>query len=123
MELRTRGAGFFSAAAAASFFNEAGAAGVVASLKGCAAEVEVAAGGACDDVEESCRGLDAVVVLAEMGVALRRGVVEKAREACEGAWDIRAREAARRQLRQIIFGGWRGAMEGRRDGQDGCQKS
>jgi len=98
-ELRTKGA-FFSAGFP-SFF----AAGVIGSLKGCAAEVDVAAGGVWDDEAEPCRG--AGVELAETGVALRMGFVVKAREAAmdvEGG--IRTREAARRQVRQIIVGGW-----------------
>lgn len=92
-ELRTRGA-FFSAAGLPSFF----AAGVADSLKGCAADVDVAAGGACDE---------GVGAGAETGAALRRaGAVVKARDVdidVEGS--IRVRDAARRQVRQIIVGG------------------
>jgi hypothetical protein len=80
-ELRTSGEAFFSAAAAASFFNAGGAEGVVFSLKGCAAEVEVAAGGLCEESEVPCRGAVWVAVLAEMGVALRVEVVERGRVA------------------------------------------
>ena len=98
-ELRTKGA-FFSAGFP-SFF----AAGVMSSLKGCAAEVDVAAGGVWDEEESPCRG--AGVELAETGVALRMGFVVKAREvAMDVEGDIRTREAARRQVRQIIVGGW-----------------
>lgn len=54
---------FFSAAGLPSFF----AAGVMGSLKGCAAEVDVAAGGVCDEEAEPCLGAGAE--LAETGVA------------------------------------------------------
>lgn len=48
------------------------------SLKGCAADVDVAAGGVCDEETEPCRG--AAAELAETGVALRRvGAEAKAR--------------------------------------------
>lgn len=89
-ELRTSGAFFSATGDAASFFG----AGVMASLKGCAAAVDVAGGGVRDED----------VLLAETVVALRRvGAVKKAREAARVVGvDIRAREAARRQVRQII---------------------
>jgi hypothetical protein len=105
---------FFSTAAAASFFSDEGAAGVVSSLNGCAADVEVAVGGACEEPGAPCRGLLCVAVLAEMGVALRRvEAVVKGREARdERSSGIEARGAARRQRRQIILKVWTGSMGG-----------
>ena len=105
--LFTSGAAFFLAASAAVAFRSGLAAGVKGSLKGCAADVEVAVGGVCEDVESPWRPADWVAVLAEIGVALRRGVVVvRKREACCGRGNgvVWAREAARRQVRHIILG-------------------
>jgi hypothetical protein len=67
--------------------------GVSGALKGCAADVDVAGGGVCEEVV-------VVVGVVETGVAFeRRVVVEMNRCGCDG----RALEAARRQLRQIIL--------------------
>jgi hypothetical protein len=83
---------------------------VSGSLNGCAADVEVAVGGVCEDEESPWRAADCVAVVAEMGVAdaARRGVVVvRKRVGCRrvevevGIW---AREADRRQLRHIILG-------------------
>jgi hypothetical protein len=98
MLLFTRGVTFFFAASVAWPFRLAEGAGVRGSLKGWAADVDVAAGGVCEDV--------AAVEVAEMGVALwrRDEVVRKRGDAGDG----RALEAARRQARQIMVGGcWR----------------
>ena len=108
---------FFSAAGLPSFLG----AGVKGSLKGCAADVDVAAGGACDEEAEPCRGAGAE--LAATGVARRTEPVVKARVAgIEAGSGILARDAARRHVRQIIVGEgadamrvWMGAM--REDGQ------
>lgn len=87
--LLTSGAAFFSATLAAVFSRAGLGVGVRGALKGCAAEVEVAAGESL-----GWRGVDCAA--AEMGVALREGrVVERKRRVG------RAREA-RRQVRQII---------------------
>jgi hypothetical protein len=70
MLLFTSGVTFFFAASVAWPLRSADGAGVRGSLKGCAADVDVAAGGVCDDVDEPCRGAgwDAD----DMGVALLR---------------------------------------------------
>lgn len=98
--LLTSGVGFFSAAFAA-FFSIAGSGfGVRGALKGCAAKVEVAAGGVCDDVGLPWRGVG--VEAEETGVAL----------ATEGELDMKRRDEgakereARKQVRQIIVGVW-----------------
>jgi hypothetical protein len=115
-ELRIRGVAFFStapaAAAAASFFRDGGAPGVNFSLKGCAAEVEVAAGGVRVEPGVPWLGVDSVEVEAEMGVALWRGVVVvKKREARGvGTEEMEGRVAARRQRRQIIVRCWAALM-------------
>jgi hypothetical protein len=70
--------------------------GVRGALKGCAADVEVAAGGVCEDVGEPCRGVG--VEAEEMGVALL-STDELDRNRRVGALGMRA---ARRQVRQII---------------------
>lgn len=64
--LLTSGAAFFSATFAAAFSSAGLGVGVRGALKGCAAEVEVAAGGAWESVDWRGVGCDA----AEMGVAL-----------------------------------------------------
>jgi hypothetical protein len=70
IEERTSGC----ALAGASFFAD----GVSGSEKGCAADVDVAAGGVCEESGEPCRGAVCVAVLGEMGVALRwEGDVER----------------------------------------------
>jgi hypothetical protein len=74
---------------------------VLASLKGCAAEVEVAAGGLCEDEEVPCRGAVWVAVLGEMGVALRGEVVERERAGARGRMEG-ARARRRRQRRQSM---------------------
>jgi hypothetical protein len=106
MLLLTSGAAFFFAASAAVAFRSGLAAGVNGSLKGWAADVDVAVGGVWEEVESPCRPADCVAVLAEIGVALRRrAVVVRKRMGCgrvEGV--IWAREAARRQVRHIILG-------------------
>lgn len=84
--LLTKGVGFF--------FSGATALGVSGALKGCAAEVDVAAGGLVG--EDAGRG--GADCAAEMGAALKRDEVLKKR-----LFGMRAFEAARRQLRQIIF--------------------
>lgn len=80
--------------------------GVKSVLKGWAADVDVAGAGWCDESGESCR--DAVVaVVAEMALALRERVVERARllasalESTRTYW-IRVRAAARIQRWQIM---------------------
>lgn len=110
MLLLTSGATFFFAASAAVAFRSGLAAGVKGSLKGCAADVDVAVGGVCDEDESPWRAADCVAVALEMGVALRRGdgVVKKrgfwARRETGGIWwALLLREAARRQDRHIIF--------------------
>ena len=98
--LFTNGVGFFSATLAA-FFSIAGVGfGVRGALKGCAAEVDVAAGGVCDDVGEPWRGVGWAAE--ETGVAFARaGEVEMKRR------DAGAREReARKQVRQIIGDVW-----------------
>lgn len=72
MLLLTRGATFFFAASAAAAFTSEPGAGVNGSLKGWAADVDVAVGGAWEDDDSPWRGLDCVAVELEMGVALRR---------------------------------------------------
>ena len=80
IELFTSGVAFFSATLAACALRSGDAAGVRGSLKGCAADVDVADGGVCEDADEPCRGAVWVAVVAEMGVALRRaGVVVRKR--------------------------------------------
>lgn len=112
-ELRTSGDGFFSAAAAAaaaSFFNAAGGEGVIFSLKDCAAEVEVAAGGLEGEPGAPFRAAVCVAVVAEMGVAFWRvGLVENGRAVrAEESDGMGEREERRRQRLQIILGGeWR----------------
>jgi hypothetical protein len=92
------------------------AAGVKGSLKGWAADVEVALGGVCEEVESPWRAADCVAVAPEMGVALWRGgeVVRKRAGVCgriddrgRGIWWAVLRLAARRQDRHIIFSGAR----------------
>jgi hypothetical protein len=103
MLLFTNGATFFFAASVAWPFRLPEAAGVRGSLNGCAADVDVAAGGVCDDVESPCRGAVCVATFGDMGVALlRRDEVVRKRRGCDIG--TRAFEAARRQLRQIILG-------------------
>lgn len=70
MLLLTRGATFFFAASAAVALRSGLAAGVKGSLKGCAADVDVAVGGVCEDEESPWRAADCVAVELEMGVAL-----------------------------------------------------
>lgn len=81
--LLTSGVAFFSTALAAAFSIEGVGEGVRGALKGCAAEDEVAAGGAFGV------GCEAE----EMGVALREGrVVERRRRVgkkCEARWQVR----------------------------------
>ena len=99
-ELFTNGVGFLSAALAA-FFSIAGLGfGVRGALKGCAADVDVAAGGACEEVGEPWRGVG--VEAEETGVALcKAGEVDMKRR------DGGAREReARRQVRHIIVDVW-----------------
>jgi hypothetical protein len=104
--LLTSGAAFFCAAAAAAFAIAGSGDGVSGALKGCAADVEVAAGAA-----SAGRAFVCVAVAAEMGVALLRGaVVERKR-------GVRTRgsegRAARRQVRQIMAKAW-GVVDGGR---------
>jgi hypothetical protein len=70
MLLLTSGVTFFFAASVAWPFKLPDAAGVRGSLNGCAAEVDVAAGGVCDDVESPWRGAVCVATFGEIGVAL-----------------------------------------------------
>lgn len=99
-ELFTSGVTFFSAALAA-FFSIAGVGfGVSGALKGCAAEVDVAAGGACDDVDVPWRGVG--VEAEEMGVAFARAAEDVIERRVEGT---RVRDALR-QVRQIIVDVW-----------------
>lgn len=72
MLLLTSGAAFFFDASAAWALMLADGAGVRGSLSGCAADVDVAAGGVRDEVESPCRGAGWVAVLADVGVALLR---------------------------------------------------
>jgi hypothetical protein len=72
MLLFTKGATFFFAASLAWLLRLPDAAGVRGSLKGCAADVDVAAGGLCEDVESPCRGAVCVATFADMGVAFDR---------------------------------------------------
>lgn len=65
--------------------------GVNGALNGCAADVDVAGGGVCEEVV-------VVVGVVETGVTFERRVVEEMKR--RDGVDIRA---ARRQLRQIIF--------------------
>jgi hypothetical protein len=103
MLLLTRCAAFFFADSVAWLLRSADGAGVSGALKGCAADVDVAAGA---DVRSPCRGVVCVDVEAEMGVTLRRVEVEvRKRRGWARDADERAREAARRQLRHIIFSG------------------
>jgi hypothetical protein len=106
MLLLTSGVTFFFATSVAWPFKLPDAAGVRGSLNGCAADVDVAAGGVCDDVESPCRGAVCVATFGEIGVALlRRDEVVRNRCGCGiDDEDIRTFEAARRQLRQIILG-------------------
>jgi hypothetical protein len=99
-ELFTSGVGFLSATLAAFFAMLGLGAGVSGALNGCAAEVDVAAGGACDDVALPWRG--AGVEADEMGVALdSAGEEERKRR-----MGTLGRREARRQVRQIIVGVW-----------------
>lgn len=112
IELLTSGVAFFSAALAACALRAGDAVGVRGSLNGWAADVDVAVGGVCEDVEEPCRGAVWVAVVAEMGAAFWRAG-EVVRKRC--GWRVddggtRAREAARRQLRHIILGGIAGRL-------------
>jgi hypothetical protein len=72
MLLFTKGVTFFFAASLAWLLRLPDAAGVRGSLKGCAADVDVAAGGLCEDVESPCRGAVCVATFADMGVAFDR---------------------------------------------------
>lgn len=72
MLLLTNGVTFFFAASVAWPFKLPDAAGVRDSLNGCAADVDVAVGGVCDDVESPCRGAVCVATFGEIGVALLR---------------------------------------------------
>jgi hypothetical protein len=95
--LLTRGAAFFCAACAAAFAMAGSGDGVSGALKGCAADVEVAAGASLG------RAFVCVAVFAEIGVAFARGDdVERKRESVAVGRDGRA--AARRHVRQIILG-------------------
>lgn len=98
--LLTSGVAFFPAALAA-FFSIAGlGSGVSGALKGCAAEVEVAAGGVWDDIGEPWRGVGCEAE--EMGVALfHAGELERKRRV-----DALGMRAVRRQVRQIIVDVW-----------------
>jgi hypothetical protein len=73
--LFTSGVTFFFAASAACALRAGLAAGVNGSLKGCAADVDVAVGGVCEELESPCRPADCVAVVAEMGVAFCSGEV------------------------------------------------
>jgi hypothetical protein len=76
--LLTRGVTFFFAASLAWALRSPEGAGVSGALKGCAAEVDVAAGGACEDVDAFWRGTGCEAE--EMGVAfVRRDVVVRKR--------------------------------------------
>jgi hypothetical protein len=86
--LLTSGVAFFFAASLAAAFKLPGAAGVRGSLRGCAEVVDVAEGG---------------------GVALERRD-DVVRKRCGCVIDVRAREAARRQLRQIMTGSCGGQL-------------
>lgn len=99
-ELLTSGVGFLSAALAAFFSMLGLGVGVSGALKGCAAEDEVAAGGACDDVALPWRGEG--VEADEMGVALE-SAGEEERKRRVGTLE---RREARRQVRQIIVDVW-----------------
>jgi hypothetical protein len=78
--LFTSGVTFFFAASAACALRSGLAAGVKGSLKGCAADVDVAVGGVWEELESPCLPADWVAVVAEMGVAFRSGkVVERKR--------------------------------------------
>lgn len=99
MLLLTSGTTFFFAASVAAPLTLPDAAGVNFSLNGCAADVDVAAGGVCVDEDE----------LAETGVAFESldEVVRNRGDENRGANG--ALEAARKQLRQIMVGvlwGW-----------------
>ncbi len=97
-ELFTSGVAFFSATLAA-FFSIAGlGAGVSGALNGCAAEVDVAAGGVCDNVGEPWRGVG--IEAEEIGVAFASAADEEKVRRVVGR---RVREA-HRQVRQIIAG-------------------
>ena len=100
-ELLTSGVGFLSATLAAFFSMLALGVGVSGALKGCAADVDVAAGGACDDVALPWRGVG--VEADEMGVALA-SAGEEERKRRVGAL---AKREARKQVRQIIVDVWR----------------
>jgi len=113
MLLFTSGVAFFFAASVATALRSGLAAGVKGSLKGCAADVDVAVGGVCVDEASPCRAAVCVAVVAEMGAALRRGgVVELRKRAywcrCD-CWErviwVWTRDAARMQDRHIILGG------------------
>lgn len=99
-ELFTSGVAFFSATLAAFFSMLGLGAGVSGALNGCAALVDVAAGGACDDVALPWRGVG--VAAEEMGVAFA-SAGEEERKRRVGAL---GRREARRQVRQIIVGVW-----------------
>lgn len=97
----TSGAAFFFSLALAAVFSRAGlGVGVKGALKGCAAEVEVAAGEAAGWCGVGCAA-------EEIGVALREGrVVERRRR-------VGREREARWQVRQII---------GSVGGVDGCAR-
>jgi hypothetical protein len=103
--LFTKGATFFFAASVAWPLSAGDAAGVKGSLKGCAADVDVAAEGVCEEVESPCRGAVCVAVVAEMGAAFwdLEVDVRKRWEFIGVEVGILALEAARRQLRHIIL--------------------
>lgn len=100
-ELFTSGVGFLSAAFAAAFSMLGLGAGVSGALKGWAAEEDVAAGGAGEDVALPWRGVG--VDADEMGVALESAGEEEERKRRVG---VLARREARRQVRQIIVDVW-----------------
>lgn len=83
--------------------------GVRGVLKGCAAPVEVAAGGLCDDEEGPCRGAACVALLGDSVAAaglveeMFRNVTWETRSAVREA-SLRYRSAARMQRLQIIVG-------------------
>lgn len=99
--LFTSGTTFFFAASVAWPLRLLDGAGVSFSLNGWAADVEVAAGGLCEDAESPCRGAGCV---AEMGVALEKCAEDVKRRVDLGRRGDWALEAARRQLRQIMVG-------------------
>jgi hypothetical protein len=111
--LFTSGMTFFFAASAACALRLGLARGVKGSLKGCAADVDVAVGGVWEEVESPCRPAACVAVDAEIGVAFRSGD-EVLRKRWGRIWVLdgtREREAARRHERHIILGVRGGSIE------------